>query len=396
MASVNPVVMNPRNIAAALAIGSIALLMIGLQPILLGEMVDTHHASLEGVGVIAMSEIVAVGIGVVLGDTLLPVARLRLISVITALIVSCIDVLTGRLTGDLALAAIRASAGLGEGVLVWVATCVIVRSHAADRLAGIFITLQTVAQAVVAALFARAVIPRAGWQGGFDMLGALSLVPCVFALSLPAALKPLSSQTSKPFSWSVMAAMPLLIAFFQMAAFGSLWAYLEPIARRAGLNAQGAQTAISAVLLIQVVGGITAVSAIRYLDNLLTLTAGAVVLALIPAGMLVLAPGHISGFMALCGAFGFAWLFLTPFHIGLALKFDQSGRVATLAPGVQLLGTAFGPLVSSLFATGNDAGPVPFVTLGFAISAIVIGATAQMLRRRSALASCTLGQSNAH
>lgn len=394
MASVQPAVMNRQHIVAALTIGSIALLMIGLQPILLGEMVDTHHASLEGVGIIAMSEIVALGIGVVLGDALLPVARLRLVTLLAALIVSCIDVLTGRLTGDLPLAAIRATAGLGEGMLVWVATCVIVRSHRADRLAGIFITLQTVAQAAVAALFARTVIPHAGWQGGFGVLGVLSLAPCLLAFLLPAALKPLSSQASKPFSWSAMATMPLLIAFVQMAAFGSLWAYLEPIARRAGLDAQDAQTAISAVLLIQVIGGIAAVTAIRYLDNMMTLSAGSVVLALIPVGMLVLAPGHVTGFMTLCGVFGFAWLFLTPFHIGLALKLDQSGRVATLAPGFQLLGTAFGPLIASFFATGDDAGPVPFVTLGFAISAIVVATTAQMLRRRSARTSGMLEKSN--
>ncbi|WP_233465432.1 MFS transporter [Paraburkholderia madseniana] len=388
--------MSRQNIVAALSIGSIALLMVGLQPILLGAMVDTRHASLQGVGIIAMSEIVALGIGVVLGDALLPIGRLRVITLLAALVISGLDVLTARLTGDTPLAAIRAAAGLGEGVLVWVATCVIVRSRAADRLAGIFLTVQTLAQAGVATVFARAVIAYGGWQGGFDMLGALALLPCVLLLRLPTTLKPLSHHASQPFAWSVTSAMPLLIAFVQMAALGSLWAYLEPIGQHAGLDAQAAQTAVSAVLFMQVVGGIVSAAAVRYVDNMLTLIVGAFVLALIPTGMLLLPSGHIASFIALCGVFGFAWLFLMPFHIGLALRLDRSGRVATLTPGVQLLGTAFGPLVSSLVVKGDDAGPVPFVTLGFAVGSIVVATAAQMLRRRSARVPGTLEKSNAH
>lgn len=396
MESIQPTVTSRQPIVAALSIGSVALLMIGLQPILLGAMVDTRHATLEGVGVIAMSEIVALGIGVVLGDALLPVGRLRIITLLAALIISGFDVLTARLTGDTALAAVRAAAGLGEGVLVWVTTCVIVRSRTADRLAGVFLTVQTLAQASVAAVFARAVIPHGGWQGGFAMLGALALVPCVLSLRLPTTLKPISHHASRPFVWSVISAMPLLIAFVQMAAIGSLWAYLEPIGQRAGLDTQAAQTAVSAVLFTQVAGGIAAAGAVRYVDNMLTLIGGAIALALIPIGMHVLPAGHTASFIALCGVFGFVWLFLMPFHIGLALRLDRSGRVATLAPGVQLLGTAFGPLVSSLVVKGDDASPVPFVTLGFSFTAIVVATTAYILRRRSACAPRTLEESNAH
>ena len=61
-----------RQIGSALLIGSIALLMLGLQPILLGELVDRHIITMEGVGIIAMGEIVTLGLGVALGDALLP------------------------------------------------------------------------------------------------------------------------------------------------------------------------------------------------------------------------------------------------------------------------------------------------------------------------------------
>ena len=44
-----------RQVAAALAVGTIGVLMVGIQPILLGELVDAKQVSLEGVGIVAMA-----------------------------------------------------------------------------------------------------------------------------------------------------------------------------------------------------------------------------------------------------------------------------------------------------------------------------------------------------
>jgi MYXO-CTERM domain-containing protein len=76
-------------------------------------------------------------------------------------------------------------------------------------------------------------------------------------------------------------------------------------------------------------------------------------------------------FCALCGSFGFVWLFLMPFQVRLALSADPAGRVAVLVPAVQLLGVAVGPLLASLlFVTDDDARPVPLVCAGFALAAL--------------------------
>jgi hypothetical protein len=57
--------------STALVVGSVALLMLGLRPILLGERVAKEIITLEGVGLVDMGEIIALGLGVVLGDALL-------------------------------------------------------------------------------------------------------------------------------------------------------------------------------------------------------------------------------------------------------------------------------------------------------------------------------------
>ena len=137
------------QITAALAVGTIAVLMIGVQPILLGELVEAREVSLEGVGLVAMGEIVALGLGVLLGDTLLPVSRLRLVTIVAALCAVASDLLTLRASGDTQMLVARAVAGLAEGVLVWGATGVVVRTASPARVGGVFFVVQTIAQAVL-------------------------------------------------------------------------------------------------------------------------------------------------------------------------------------------------------------------------------------------------------
>ncbi len=360
------------NIASALTIGTIALLVIGVQPILLGTMVEARNATLSGVGVIAMCEIVALGLGIVVCDALMPLSRLRVVGIAAALIVATLDVATTYLTGDAHLAVVRSAAGLGAGALMWVTTCIIVRTQVPDRIAGIFLVTQALAQAALAAIFAGLVIPRAGWHGGFVMLAAVSLVPCIAVAWLPARLAPLAAQTLGKFKWSVAAALPLAVALLQLAAIGAIWAYLEPLGKRAGFSAQAAQTLTAGVQLMQVLGGTTASLAVRLPGKVRTLIVGALALAVIPFGMHGLPAGATLHFTLLCAAFGFVWMFLMPFHVSLAFLRDPTGRVAVLIPAMQLLGSALGPLVASFVVSGDDAAAVLIVSLGFALAAVAL------------------------
>ena len=360
------------NIASALTIGTVALLVIGVQPILLGAMVEARSATLSGVGVIAMCEIVALGLGIVVCDALMSLSHLRIAGIAAALFVAALDVATTFLTGDARLAMVRSAAGLGEGVLLWVTTCIIVRSHFPDRIAGIFLVTQALAQAALAVIFAAFVIPRAGWHGGFMMLAAVSLLPCIAVAWLPARLAPLAAQTLEKFSWSATAALPLAVALLQLAAIGATWAYLEPLGKRAGFGAQAAQTLTAGVQLMQVLGGTTASVAVRLSGKVRTLIVGALALATIPFAMHGLPPGATLRFALLCAGFGFVWMFLMPFHVSLAFLADPTGRVAMLIPAMQLLGSALGPLVASFVVTGDDAASVLIVSLSFALAAVAL------------------------
>lgn len=361
-----------RQVAAALAVGTIGVLMVGIQPILLGELVEAKQVSLEGVGIVAMAEIVTLGLGVVIGDALLPWSRLRLITIVAALLAASLDLLTLLAAGDGPMTAVRAATGLAEGVLIWGATGVVVRTATPSRVAGIFFVVQTLAQAALGALLANAVIPHSGWQGGFLTLGVVTLLPCLLAFMQPARLTPLAPPSLSGFRWSAATLLPLAVVFLQLATLGSFWAYLEPLGKAAGFDARGAQTLIAAVLAMQVMGGSVASLAVRRLAVVPTLVACSIVLAATTTTIHQLPGGSTLNFALGCALFGFVWLFMLPFHIGLAFRADASGRLAGLVPAAQLLGSAFGPLTASFIVEGENAAAVPLLSAGFAMAAAAL------------------------
>ena len=360
------------NIGTALIIGTIALLMLGLQPIVLGELVEQRVISLESVGLVAMGEIIALGLGVFLGDAVMPLTRIRPIIAIAALLTAGFDILTVFTTGDSEMIPVRMAAGLCEGILVWSTTSIIVRTANPERLGGIFFVIQTLSQASVGATLALALIPSYGWQGSFVLLALLSLLPCLLIVRQPARLAPFASKETSGFAWSVGTLLPLVIVFFQLCAIGSLWAYLEPLGKAVGMDAVMAQTLVSGVLVMQVLGGVAATLLVRALPSVVALALGAIILAASAFYAYGLPVGSTTEFALACAVFGFTWLFILPFQIGLAFRADPTGRVGVLVPAMQLLGSAIGPLIASLTVEGDDASLVPMASSIFALLAVFL------------------------
>lgn len=359
-----------RQVVAALVLGSVALLILGLQPLLLGELVARKQISLGGVGLVAMGEIIALGLGVIVANTLLSPARLSAIATVAAVLLSALDLLSMRLDGDLQFLLVRALAGLVAGVLVWVTTSVIVRTAAPDRLSAVFLVSQTLAQASVAAILATVIVPNSGWQGGFAVLAVLSGTMALLAPALRPGLPTLTESGSGLPPRSAATILTFGVVLMQMGAIGSLWAYLDPLGRDIGLTGTQVGTLISAVLVLQVMGGSTAAWVVRRLGAPTVLICGSVLQAILACGLYLRPAAPL--FCVLCGLFGFVWLFLMPFQIRLGLAADPAGRVAVLIPALQLLGSALGPLLTSLFVTDDNARPVPVVCAGFALVALCL------------------------
>lgn len=320
-----------------------------------------------------------------LGDALLPHRWQRQVAVLAALLAALLDLATTQAVGDTAFVLVRAAAGLAEGLLLWVATLTIVRAAKPDRVTAVFMLTQAVAQIALANLLAWWVLPSTGWKGGFVALGAVTLCAALLAPLLPATLSAVSATApASHVRWSPTTLLPLLIAFVQMAAIGALWAYLEPLGLRAGLDAGAVQAHTSLVLTLQIVGALAAIWWVRRLGHARTLVVGSLVLAAVAATMARAAPAGTAAFTVACVGFGLVWMFLMPFHVGLAFDADAHGRVAVLVPAVQLLGSAAGPLLASLLLQHDDPAPVPVFSLAAALLAAVLAAAAGRDQRHHA------------
>lgn len=354
----------------ALAVGCVALMMLGLQPALLGDLIEQKRISLEGVGIVAMGEIFSLGIGVVLAEKFLPLNHLRLVAVLGSVSLVLINLLTLLAHGDLPCIALRVMAGLAEASLFWITTMVIVRSPKPDRLAGIFLTAQTLAQAFVALALARISIRFLGWTEGFVVLAAVCALPLLMITRLPRQVGS-HSDAVMPSLVSLRGFFALLVPFAHLSAVGTLWAYLEPLSKVAGITGSDADALVALVLLMQIVGGSIAAVAVRRWRMSLTLVISALVFTVVGLAMHRLPVPSPWGFTVLCGVFGFVWLFQMPFHVRLAFDIDPRGRIAMLVPPAQLLGSGFGPLMASFSVNGDDVQRIPLIAAGFAVCVVV-------------------------
>ncbi|WP_348527045.1 MFS transporter [Mesorhizobium sp.] len=178
---------NPTGsqLASALWIGSVGLLILGLQPVLLGALYTEGHVTGDELALVATAEMIAIGIGSAIVAMLLPARNMRWKSAALLVLLALANFWTAYAGSPNGLIGARILAGVAEGGLVAVATELIARSRRAERIGGYFVTLQTLAQCALALILALYAVPAAGSAGGFIVLGIVCLLSLVVAWIVP-------------------------------------------------------------------------------------------------------------------------------------------------------------------------------------------------------------------
>ena len=355
--------------AATLFVGVTGLMFAGVGPLLLGALEAAHRLSAAQIGLAGTAELLVMGLAAGLTGPLLGTVRLRPLAVACGLLMPLLNYLTVATSGGW-LIGLRALNGLPSGALVWLMTGMIVRAPRPERWAGLYLTLQTLAQlAMVAALTAFVLVPL-GVNGGFLALALLGLLTALCGLAVPRAYAPLPGDDGlhaglpDARGWWALAAGLGMLAFIL-----AVWMYAEPLARQAGLTEQEAGTVIAVSLGAQVLGGGAATLLAGRLPWFATLSLSIVALMGVTAALAWL-PGPVP-FLACAAAFGFLWLFSTPFLAALAIDADPTRRAAALGSGAQLLGCSAGPLLASLVV--RDGEVRGSLALGIALALLCLG-----------------------
>lgn len=342
----SPSVVSPprREAAISQGIGVVALLIAGLQPVILGAMEREGRLSAAQIGLAATVELMALGVAAGLAAAFLRPTRIRLKMALTCLLHAGAMAATTLVSG-VGVILVRAFAGACAGVMLWLAIGVIARSVRPERASGVFVTVQTFAQLVLAAVLPATVMVRGGVNGALACLAVISALAALAALAGPDRFAPLP-KSDEGGRLDARALAGLAAVFLYMAFIVALWVYLEPLAAQAGLTPRESGLAIALALGLQVLGGMTATlvgDRVRPAGMLLGVGAiNALILAVLWSG-----PGRWP-FVACVAAFGFLWLFALPFQTLLLIRIDPTRRASLQLGAAQLLGSSAGPLAASL------------------------------------------------
>ena len=345
-----PVPLTPSNVAATLWLGSVGLLILGIQPVVLEPLVRFGRLREASLGSVATVEILTIAIGSVIGARLLRLLPARAVALAGLLLFAAANLGMHWLTGLVPLLAARAVSGLSGGMLVGLAIVAIARGRRPERLSAAFLVAQTVMQLCLAAFIpaiAQHLLPA---DIGFIALALLAFVSLPVLLFLPPHLTPPRPGTggaSAPVGLTAWVALAGCGAY--LLAIVAVWAYFGVWEHQVGMSEQAIGTTAALSLGAQVLGAAAAGWLGPVLPSrpalLLTGTLQiAVVLGLlhwsVPAAQIALAL-----------AFGFLWLFALPLQTRLLIDVDPTRRAVLHLAAAQLTGAAAGPSLAGLFVT---------------------------------------------
>jgi DHA1 family inner membrane transport protein len=336
------------RVLAVFVVGVIGVLIPGLQPQLLGALAAEGRLSVAALGILATVELLAMGIAAGGAGFVLPVTRLRAIAGVALLVTGAADLLTPFL-GTGALFGARIVAGLGEGVLIWIAIGFIVRTDRPERWSGLYLAVQTFAQFALAGTLGWF---AAGSAGGFTALGAVTLAGLLALPWMPRAWPPLAVSDDAGGMPSARGLVALGGVLAYLAFIVAVWVYVEPLGLAHGLAPATIHLVAPLSLGMQVLGaGAATLLAGRLPARATIAVVGSINLALLA---IMAAPPSAAAFVAATAAFGFLWLFVLPFQIPIAIAADPSRRAALLIGGAQLTGSSLGPFLAGLLIGDTD------------------------------------------
>ncbi|HKS58903.1 MAG TPA: hypothetical protein VJS12_26665 [Steroidobacteraceae bacterium] len=372
------------QLGVILLVGVCGVMIAGLQPLLLGTLAQEGRITAAQLGHAATAELLLMGAASAYAGARWKAERLRAIGIVSSLVLAVLNVATLWASGE-TVTLIRALAGVPSGLLVWITIAMIARSPTPERWAGIYLTVQTLAQFVLAAALTAWVVSRAGANGGFVALAVLCVVSAAASLALPNRFAPLVADGNASNMPNGRGFVALAATFLWMAFIVGVWVYAEPLSRQAGHAPTVAGVAVSLSLAFQVLGGATATvlaGRLRWFPVL-------VFCALIYVACLLTYAALPSAFLYLVtsSVFGFLWMFSLPFFVPMVIAADPTRRAAVLVGGAELAGGSLGPLFASFVVTDADVRG----SLGFGAFALAMTvAIAVALHRRERALPATI------
>jgi hypothetical protein len=207
---------------------------------------------------------------------------------------------------------------------------------------------------------------RWGFQGlcGSVAISALAMIP--LAALLPASCVEATSLAQQKASMEILpAALLVLAALFYSMRDSMLWSMSDALASSIGISSAAMGVALGLSGFAGIIGAGIAVWATGS-----GLSRNAAIFGLASTALLSLASSQVTNpaiFLPIFVTYTASHLFMSPLILGTAAAIDTSGRLVVLVSGINLVGTALGPILggAAMDAGARSALGVAIIAMAF-------------------------------
>lgn len=339
-----PAALRSGQMAVCLAIGSIGLLVLGVQPVLLGPLVVEGRIAESGVGQLVTAELLAIALGSLVGTRVLRRQSPRSVAVVGGLLLAIANAAMTIHGGAALLLELRGVAGLAEGLLLALPVVAIARAHRPERTSAYFLVAQTLLQLIVAAIMPNLVYSGSRADAGFLVLTGAGLTAVLLAVGAPVWLRPAAPDANGG-AITPRSAGVLFAAGAYLGGIVVVWSYFGLWLTLHGHPPAMEGRAVALSLGSQVVGALIASRVSDRLSSGYVIVACAAGEAALVAVLLAWG-GSAMVVYSVSAAFGLLWLFALPSFTGLLIEIDPRRRAALYLAAAQLIGSALLPLIA--------------------------------------------------
>ena len=369
-------------LVAGVFIAAAMLLLMGVQPILVGLYGDHLHLSLRESGWVIAAEQSGAVAGALVGYWLATRARWSHTIVSGSAVALVVNLATAFAGDGVELLLLRFGSGAATTMAYTVAIYFLGSTAAPDRAFGAVMVLQTSLMSVGAFVLSR-VAATAGYSVAIASAAVWFVAPIVAALWMPKdnpVVRTGVPAANRIHGNRTLASAGLAGSFLLQLSVFAVWGHLERVGRHDGLSDTLTGDAIGIGVLGGILGGLLpAVIGARF---------GRIAMIALATALLV------GGYVALLRELGWTyyvvgittmnvgWVLGLIYYMGLTAQHDPDGTFTRLLPFVQVFGAGVGPVCSAIAADDDRLGPIFLVAIVAAISGLVIVLVAATRARR--------------